>query len=168
MSGTIKPALGRQRPWLVVPILSFVAAAAVSGYASGHSSGTTDEEISERASAQSAQARRLYEARERRALAAQEERLTRRLDAAFRRDVERAFREGRAVFESKQARRAAAATQQQSPKPLVCDGAVADDAQYAECLRRSGEPVPPGFPGGPSESCPSTGPCTRENPLARP
>lgn len=49
-------------------------------------------------------------------------------------------------------------------EPVVCDGAIADDAHYAACLRQSGEPVPPGLGG--TDSCPpgeapasARGPC---------
>jgi hypothetical protein len=41
---------------------------------------------------------------------------------------------------------AIAELEQVAPEPVVCDGAVADDAQFAACLQQSAEPIPAGFP----------------------
>jgi hypothetical protein len=71
--------------------------------------------------------------------------------------------------QQRQAQLAAAPKATPAPAHVVCDGAIADDAHYAACLRQSGEPVPPGLGG--TDACPpgqapatATGPCMPTGP----
>ena len=78
-------------------------------------------------------------------------------------------REGKAVAAELAAEALAeqeAAEEAAAPEPVVCDGAIADDAHYAACLEQSGSAVPPGFPGGPP-GCATTPPYPLEGPCAR-
>jgi hypothetical protein len=52
----------------------------------------------------------------------------------------------------------AATSDEEAERPVICDGAIADDAHYAACLEQAGEPIPSGFPGGPSGECPTEPP----------
>ena len=145
--------MGRSAMLGVVGVALLVAAVTAGGYLIGESRATTETQ------AQRAQRAALVKAQEAAHDSAYSAARRRGLVKGLRIGHSEGEKAGRADGASQgggaaetelvaQAEAAAAAEPAPVPaEPLVCDGAVADDATYAACLQQSGEPIPAGFPG---------------------